>query len=202
MTKPLFTFRDAWPWAALTFAAITACVLVWIAKGAQVYHGIITFAAAGGALGLVWLHFWRRWQEVDAWNRAPKLCHWVAVLSPITSDQLEALVECPIDVSSKWQFYTCKSNPGQDTYRVICDALNGCDVTFRPAPWMVDGELVGGMMFEEHATVVGPEYAGIERTRALIIHELSHRALTALGIPAIGIGENHHKIFEEEGIGC
>jgi hypothetical protein len=201
MTKPLFTFRDAWPWAVLALAAIAACVLVWIAKGAQVYHGIITFAAAGGALGLVWLHFWTRWKVVDAWNRAPKLWQDVAVLSPITLEQLDAIEDAPMVVTNlATDWAACRSvKGGRDK---VFAAIRGCYVTFMPASWKVGGKYARGSQQEEHIMVIGPEVEGIEITRSLIIHELSHRALTALGIPAIGIGENHHKIFKEEGLGC
>lgn len=125
----------------------------------------------------------------------------VAVLSTITPEKLDLIEDAPMSVANViHEFDVCMGIPGARD-KVIA-AIAGCDVTFAAEPWTHNGVLVGGTMQGEHATVVGPEFAGIERTRALIIHELSPRALTALGIPAGVNGENHHRIFAEEGLGC
>lgn len=205
MTKQLFTFSDSWPWLSLAVAAIAACVLVAFSKDAQAFHGVITFAASGGILGAVALHFWRRWKVVDAWNRAPKLWPGIALLGDNSSDSAMDLDGYPELMAVKWSQYRAgladnRTNP--ERFKAIIDALRGCDITFTAEPWTHNGVLVGGIQDGEHITVVGPDYAGIERTRALIIHELSHRALTALGIPPGPDGEDHHKIFEQEGLGC
>lgn len=65
MTKPLFTFRDAYPWAALTAVALLILALVAVYGQGDTVAYAVSFASAGAMLGLVALHFWRRWREVD-----------------------------------------------------------------------------------------------------------------------------------------
>jgi hypothetical protein len=179
---------------------ILVCVLVAFYGQGRTEAYAVAFASAGAMLGLVSLHFWRRWQDVDRWNKAPKLWLDVAVLSPITPEQLYIVEDTPMVVSNlatDWAVCMATKN-GRGK---VLSAIKGCDITFTVEPWTHNGVLVGGIQDGEHITVVGPEFAGIERTRALIIHELSHLALTALGIPAGPMGENHHRIFAEEGLG-
>jgi len=201
MKKKLLTIRDAAPWFALSAFSLLVCALVAFSRDAKAWHYAVTFAATGGTLLNVALHFWWRWKVVDAWNRAPKLPLDVAVYTS-NQETLDDLFTAPDMVLSIWFSYACKNKlKGTKSWDILRECLAGCDVTFMPAPWMVNGVLVGGTMVDEHCTVVGPEFEGIERTRALIIHELSHRALEALGIPAGPMGENHHRIFAEEGLG-
>lgn len=201
MTKKLFTIKDAWPWVAITVFPFHILVLVAFSKAAKAEHHAISALAVAAVLAAVVIRFRNRWKDVDKWNKAPKLWLDVAVLSPITAEQLSAVEDAPLVAACSVIGFEVARGV-DDAWGKIKAAISGCDVTFMPARWEEGGLTVVGVQDGDHIRVLGQEASGAEQTRLLIIHELAHRALTAIGVPPGPNGENHHRIFEQERLGC
>ena len=209
--KPMLTFSDAWPWAAvlaLTGGVTTKAILYANAHGFD-QAGFFVLGAVAVAIALITaMRFTLRFLAVTKWNEAFQTRLGTAVVpNGVVDVPFRKVDQTCDDAAFYWAEWATKNTKltAFAAKALIVTAFSGATIEVSPvvieagnSSWsgkflgLQEGQTIE-VVFDKKIIVDDTAFLG------LVKHEVSHLCLTALGIDPGWGGNSHHEIFAQTG---
>lgn len=226
----IFGIREGWPWWLLVAIFVGLSVKAFVYSYIQTDNGmslpaiIVTTSATAAAIWITVFRYVYRWAWIDRWNNAYHIGLGMAIIPEDDPAKLRvqisggdllymAIERSIIDTISFWIEWA-KKEPLRLNH---AEAARRIENGFKYATLMITADLIHlhgplpsnypklllGVQLNRMLLVAfdGVKIKDVQTFINVVKHEASHLCLQELGVSASAAGDNHHKLFQEVGLG-